>query len=80
MNGAGLMCQSSREPFQAPKAVEWNKRKSKAASCAIEDSVEVAGSLTAPQEKRPEGSSNFKERIVATKVKAFATVMHEKIC
>jgi hypothetical protein len=79
MEGAGLTRQSSRERVQMPKAVEWNKRRSRAMSSDAEDTIEVIKTASAvPQSKRPEISSHFKERIVATKVKALAAKAGER--
>ncbi|PMD33650.1 hypothetical protein L207DRAFT_517696 [Hyaloscypha variabilis F] len=78
MEGAGLTRQSSRERVQTPKAVEWNKRRSRAASSDIEDTIKVIEVPAAPQAKRPEVSSHLKERIVATKVKALTTKAGER--
>jgi hypothetical protein len=79
MEGAGLTRQSSRERVQTPKAVEWNKRRSRAMSSDAEDTIEVIETApAAPQSKRPEISSHFKERIVATKVKALAAKAGER--
>jgi hypothetical protein len=79
MEGAGLTRQSSRERIQMPKAVESNKRRSRAMSSDAEDTIEVIETASAvPQSKRPEISSHFKERIVATKVKALAAKAGER--
>jgi hypothetical protein len=79
MEGAGLTRQSSRERVQTPKAVEWNKRRSRAMSSDAEDTIEVIETASAvPQSKRLEISSHFKERIVATKVKALAAKAGER--
>lgn len=79
MEGAGLTRQSSRERVQTPKALEWNKRRSRAVSSDIEDTIEVIEEPpAAPQSKRTEISSHFKERIVATKVKALTAKAGER--
>ena len=41
MEGASLTCQSSREHVQTPKVLEWNKRRSRAMSSDVEDTIEV---------------------------------------
>jgi hypothetical protein len=78
MEGAILTRQSSRERVQTPKALEWNKRRSRAASSDVEDTIEVIEAPAAPQAKRPEVSSHLKERIVATKVKALTAKAGER--
>src|ERR1700710_3310506 len=78
MEDAGLTRQSSRGRVQTPKALEWNKRRSRAASSDAEDTIEVTEAPTAPQGKRPEVSSHLKERIVATKVKALTAKTGER--
>lgn len=79
MEGAGLTRQSSRERVQTPKAAEWNKRRSRAMSSDAEDTIEVIETASAaPQSKRPEISSHFRERIVATKVKALTAKAGER--
>ena len=47
MEGAGLTRQSSRERVQMPKAVEWNKRRSRAMSSDVEDTIEVIETASA---------------------------------
>jgi hypothetical protein len=52
----GLDVQSSREPVQTPKAVEWNKRRTreKPIDTETEDVIEVIEEApAAPQSKRP---------------------------
>lgn len=78
MEGAILTRQSSRERVQTPKALEWNKRRSRAASSDVEDTIEVIEAPAAPQAKRSEVSSHLKERIVATKVKALTAKAGER--
>ena len=78
MEGAILTRQSSRERVQTQKALEWNKRRPRAASSDVEDTIEVIEAPAAPQAKRPEVSSHLKERIVATKVKALTAKAGER--
>jgi len=53
--------------IQTQKAVEWNKRRSRAVSSDREDTIEVTEEApVAPQSKRTEISSHPKEHIVAT--------------
>jgi len=78
MEGAGRTRQSSRERVQTPKALERSKRRSRAASNDIEDTIEVIEAPTAPQSKRPEVNSHLKECIIATKVKALTAKAGER--
>jgi phage-related minor tail protein len=79
MEGASLTRQSSRDRVQTPMALEWSKRRSRAVSNDIEDTIEVIEETpAAPQAKRMEISSHPKERIVATKVKALAAKAGER--
>lgn len=78
MEGASLTRRSSRERVRMPRALERSKRRSRAASNDIEDTIEVIEAPTAPQAKRPEVNSHLKERIVATKVKALTAKAGER--
>ncbi len=78
MEGAIGTRHSSRERVQTPKALEWSKRRPRAASSDVEDTVEVIEAPAAPQAKRLEASSHLKERIVATKVKALTAKAGER--
>jgi hypothetical protein len=50
--------------------LEWNKRRSRAVSSDVEDTIEVIETApVAPQAKRTEINAHLKERVVATKVK-----------
>ena len=79
MEGASLTRHSSRERVQTSKALEWSKRRSRAVSSDIEDTIEVIEeSPAAPQAKRTVISSHPKEQIVATKVKALVAKAGER--
>ncbi|PMD61298.1 uncharacterized protein K444DRAFT_662404 [Hyaloscypha bicolor E] len=67
-----------RERVQTQKALEWNKRRSRAVSSDREDTIEVIEAPAAPQSKRTEISSRPKERIVAAKVKALTAKAEER--
>jgi hypothetical protein len=79
MEGAGATRQSSRERVQTAKAVEWNKRRSRAVSSDIEDTIEVMETAPgASQSRRPEISPHLRERVVATKVRALTAKAGER--
>jgi hypothetical protein len=79
MEGAGLTRRSSRERVQTPKALEWNKRRPRAMSSDVEDTIEVIETVpVAPQSKRTKINAYLKERIVATKVKALIAKAGER--
>jgi hypothetical protein len=79
MEGVTGTCQSSRERVHTPKALEWNKRRARAVSSDVEDTIEVIETVpAAPPSKRTEINAHLRERIVATKVKALTAKVGER--
>jgi hypothetical protein len=79
MEGLGFTRRSSREHVQTLKALEQNKRRSRATISNTEDTIKVINVATvAPQSKRAETSSHSKERVVAAKVKALTAKAGER--